>query len=160
MEPTTQSFKGQIGGYRPNAGRKMGSKNPNTKMRLDLQTRWLERINKIADAIFDAHETLALGHWFEDEINGTRIRIYKKSPDRAALEWILDQTFGKAPLKLEVEGEITTGSYQVTPETQAVLEQAILYALPDENQADDDGTANPQGEEVQPTENADTPPAP
>lgn len=46
-------------------GRPKGSENFGTKQRREIKNRWLERINGVADTIFDAHLDLALKNYLE-----------------------------------------------------------------------------------------------
>lgn len=99
-------------------------------MRLQLKNRWLQRTNKIADQIFDAHQDLALGHYTEIMTEDGKVRVYKKSPNPASLEWIMEHIWGRAPQKLTLDGEVAASS-ALSIETQAAITRAINYALPE-----------------------------
>lgn len=117
------------GGARPGSGRPRGTMDPDTKIRMALKSRWLSRINKIADQIFDAHEAVALGHYREVESPDGRVRIYKKSPDGDALRWMQEHIWGLAPMKLDLEAHVDV-VHSLSIEAQAQIKQAIAYALP------------------------------
>lgn len=60
-DKTEQSFKGQLGGARPGAGRPKGSMNEDTKERMAAKKRFIQRVNKNADRLFNAQLALAKG---------------------------------------------------------------------------------------------------
>lgn len=120
---------GGRGGRREGAGRPPGSMNKDNGTRLALKRKWLERINLIADKIFDAHEDSALGHFQQVMGQDGKVRVYKKPPNPMSLEWMMEHIWGRAPQKLELEGEIRTPEV-ITTEMQAALKIAILYAIP------------------------------
>lgn len=128
-KPTIQPPLTGRGGKRPGAGRPKGSINKDNGTRLALKRKWLGRVNKIADKIFDAHEDSALGHYREVQTPDGKVKVYKKPPNPMSLEWMMEHIWGKAPQKLEIEADIET-KLVITPETEAALAAAIFYAIP------------------------------
>lgn len=108
---------GKNGGKRPGAGRKPGTLNAETFKRLDLKKRWLARVAKVADKIFDAHLDSALGHFKEVKTPDGGVKVYKTSPNSGDLQWLQEHIWGKAnqPLDLTSQGEKITGINYIIP---------------------------------------------
>lgn len=110
------------GGKRIGAGRPPGSENLDTKTRAALKRRWLERINEVADQIFDAHLDLALGHFKTVKTPDGTYRLYKKSPSGLDLQWMQEHIWGKAPLKIDLDADIGVhGAQPINPEHYASI---------------------------------------
>lgn len=117
------------GGAREGAGRKTGGENDETRRRRALKMRWLSRVEKEADRIFDAHMELALGHFREIKLPTGEVRVYKKSPDGGSLRWLQEHIWGLAPLKLDLDARVSV-EHSLSDAAQAQIKQAIAYALP------------------------------
>ena len=91
------------GGARPGAGRKAGGMNQETRIRLEMRKRWLESVNARADEIFQTYADLAFGVKVVEKTPDGEIKIYTTKPDRAALEWMMEQVWGKAKIKVDLE---------------------------------------------------------
>jgi len=121
------------GGARPGAGRPKGSLSVESKLRLAMQTEFVKYINTHKKKIWEAHLKLALGVHVpvNHPLTGKLIDVYQKPPDGAALAWMQEQIWGKAPQKIEVEADVNaTIESQISPEAQAALDQALSYVLP------------------------------
>lgn len=117
--------------------RRKNCTNDETRKRLDMRRRFLERCYRDADKIFDAQMKLALGHWQALKgPDGQIIDVALKPPDAHALSWIMDQMWGKAKQPIDLDARVET-IVQLTDETAKALTQAIKFALP-ENDADPD----------------------
>ncbi len=132
------------GGARPGAGRPKGSLNVRTKQRLAIQAEFIDFFRKNKKKIWEAHLKLALGVFVpvKHPITGKMVDIAQKPPDGLSLAWMQEQVFGRAPQKIEVEGEIDGNikhEHTVSPETQAALARAIKYAIPESRRKGIDG---------------------
>jgi len=89
-------------------GRPKGSLSKKTLEVRRLRARLAERVAAKADAIFDAWEDLALGHYVmvKNPLTGEQ-RVYKKGPNGLALKDMLEQVWGKPrqPIDINVEDE-------------------------------------------------------
>lgn len=94
-----------------------------------MKSRWIERIDREADKFFDAQRDVALGHYKEVTTPEGEKRVYKKSPNPFALEWIFEHIWGKAPQKIDLDAEIR-GEFIITGETEAAVRAAIQHAIP------------------------------
>lgn len=111
--------------------KKRGQPMSEMEIRRELKMRWLTRVEQIADLLFDAHQQLALGHFVEElSPAGERIRIYRKSPDRGALEWMQEHIWGLAPQTFNLNAQVQDDRAYSTPEQDRALERALAYALP------------------------------
>ena len=102
-------------------GRKGGLK-PNKKPRKEVLQRMaarqklVARFEQEADKIFDGLMELAVGHWsVMDTVMGEQ-RVFRKSPEVAAIKELFDRMWGKAQQNVQIDGQI---------EHIANLEQAI-----------------------------------
>ncbi len=114
---------------RKTGGITKGYEYENTRIRKALQARFLQRVEKIADKVFDAHEALALGHYVEVHTEDGQIRVYKKSPNGEALRWMQEHVWGLAPLKIDLEAHIEV-EQTLTDEQRRAIQSALAYALP------------------------------
>ena len=87
------------GGARPGAGRKKGTNAIEAeKLREFLIEKVREKANELAAAKMD----LALGHRFQDSEG----HVYTKSPDGAAIQYLLNQAIGKPKETVEHQGDV------------------------------------------------------
>ncbi|GEM_PF-4165870 len=108
-------------------GRPLGSENADTVTRRRMQKRWLKKVSKHGDKIFEAHLDLALGHHKVETLpDGTIIRVYKTSPDGKSLAWMQEQVWGKAEQPINLGGSLNLSS-ELSPEEGALLTQALDY---------------------------------
>ncbi len=128
MAGDTSRINGQKG------GRPKGSENLAAKTRREMQKRWIERVWKNADKIFDAHLALALGYWVTvtHPMTGEIIDVAQIKPNAASLEWIMEHIWGRAPQTIEPDNEVQDDLF-LTPATQAALAAAMHHAIPKEN---------------------------
>lgn len=100
MSPVQEkkSYKGKLGGARPGAGRKKGTKLPQTLEREAVLKKFNERIYKNADILFNAAKTSAIGMAFvyridEEEDSKGRViaRKHVKVTDPDEIQEALDQ---------------------------------------------------------------------
>ncbi len=132
------------GGKRPGAGRPKGSLSVKARLRLEMQAGFIDFVNKNRKNIWDAQLKLALGVWIpvRHPITGKVINVAQKPPDGMTLAWMQDQVYGRAPQKVEVEGEMNgTQEHTLSPETEAALERAIKYAIPNSRRTGPSGDA-------------------
>lgn len=116
-------------------GRTPGTVNDETRKRLEMRKRFLDRCYKEADKIFDAQMRLALGHWQAIKgPDGSVIDVALKAPDSHALSWIMEQMWGRAMQPIELDAKLAS-TVQITDETAKALEQAIRHALPHADQS-------------------------
>ncbi len=141
-------MKDPRGGKRPNSGRPKGTLSEENKKRAEMKRRWVDRIEKEADLFFDAQRDQALGHFKEVTTPDGKIRVYKKSPNSFALEWIFEHIWGKAPQKIDLDAEIH-GDLVITDETAAALKAAISHAIPTSNYEGNDDEPADEPEEPQ-----------
>jgi len=89
-------------------GRPLGTVSDETRIRQELRKKLTKLASDHAHELFDAKLDLAKGHfvYVKDGITG-EMRVYKKSPDGKSIEWILEQTIGKAKEFVEHSGDIT-----------------------------------------------------
>lgn len=114
-------------------GRPIGSENEATKIRRSMRMRWLQRTNEMADKLLEAQMDLALGSYAETPTPSGEIRVYKRNPDRRAIEWLLEQVWGKAPQSEspeEKEENVDILSKPISKEMRASLDRAISFAIP------------------------------
>ena len=126
MAGETSRINGRLG------GRPKGSENLSTKVRREMQKRWVERVWEEADKFFDAQRDLALGCYKEITTPQGRVRVYKRPPDAKSLQWIFEQIWGKAPHTIELEVE-EMEPQKMSASTEAALRAAISHALPRKN---------------------------
>lgn len=132
------------GGARPGAGRPKGSLSVKAKQRLEMQAQFIDFVRKNRLPIWKAQLKLALGVFVpvKHPITGKVVDIAQKPPDGLTLMWMQEQVFGRAPQKIEIEGEID-GNVQheinISPETQAALARAIKYAIPESRRSGANG---------------------
>lgn len=119
----------QINGRK--GGRPSGSENEKTKIRRSMNERWLENVSKVTDQLFMAHLDLALGYYTTKTNPNEEIRVYQRPPDGKAIQWMLEQIWGKAPqsIELEVERQMDENP-PLSEEQKADIERAISYILP------------------------------
>jgi hypothetical protein len=84
------------GGKREGAGRKQGSKNKERQKIRDLIT------DEIAEECIENLRELARGI----EVQGKDDKVYSQPPSVQAITYLLDQKFGKATQKTEIEGNV------------------------------------------------------
>ncbi len=120
----------RINGHK--GGRPKGSENFDTKQRREMKNRWFTRIHNDADAIFDAHLTLAVGCYIEKQTPDGIQKVYKRPPDARSLQWIMEQVWGKPsePSGLQDVPE-EADSAVITKEMQRDIDRAIKYAVPE-----------------------------
>lgn len=111
-------------------GKPKGYMSPYVAARRRLHERWLENIQKFADAIFMAQLDAALGHFYEQETAEGNVRIYRKSPNPQSIEWILEHLWGKARQQVDLEATLEVKRPELTPETELALKAAVALALP------------------------------
>ncbi len=112
-------------------GRPSGSENKATKIKRSMKMRWLQRTNEMADKLLEAQMDLALGSYVETPTPTGEIRVYKRNPDRRAIEWLLEQVWGKAPQSESSEEEETEPQQKpISAETRAAVARAIRFAIP------------------------------
>lgn len=117
-------------------GRPKGSENFDTKQRREMKNRWFQRIHDQADAIFDAHLTLAVGCYAEKQTSDGVQRVYKRPPDARSLQWIMEQVWGKPSETNGLQDDSKeTDNSAMTEEIQRDIEQAVKFALPRNSQA-------------------------
>lgn len=89
-------------------GRPKGKLSQKTLEVRQLRAKLAERVAAKADAIFDAWEDLALGHYVmvKNPLTGEQ-RVYKKGPNGLALKDMLEQVWGKPkqPIEINVDDE-------------------------------------------------------
>src|SRR3990167_303374 len=92
-----------LGGKRPGAGRKKGSKAGHTITSEKARAYVIARIAEELEPIMTAQIEAAKGIYIE-ELNekAERIRVYKKAPSLSAGEYLLDQGAGKATETVDV----------------------------------------------------------
>ncbi len=95
-----------------------------------MKKEWIEQVHQEANRIFRAQLDLALGHYREVRTAQGVIRVYKQPPNARAIEWILEQVWGKATQRVEVEGELER-EQEMSPEDQELISQALNFATKD-----------------------------
>lgn len=92
-----------LGGKRPGAGRKKGSKATHTVEREKAREYLINRIAEELNPIVTAQLEAAKGMYVE-ELNdkGERIKVYRKLPNLNTGEYLLDQGAGKATETVDV----------------------------------------------------------
>ena len=94
--PKTARENGKLG------GRPRGSLGKTALIGMEIRKQLAERVRKQYDKLMKAKMDLALGHLVQDINEDGQQRIYEKSPDGKAIEYLFDQTIGKAAQKVEV----------------------------------------------------------
>ncbi len=120
------------GGVRPNSGRKKGKLGDEALQRLEMRRQLTERVNNEFAPIMDAILDLAKGHYTSVQKEDGTVKVYKKAPNPIALQYLLDQTVGKAEQSLKILGQIDTTETHVvsmSPEDKKLLQNAIRYAI-------------------------------
>lgn len=64
-----------------------------------------ERLARDVLRRIQAMERLAEGVWVEETLDGERRIVYRKPPDRLALQYLIDRAMGRPPQSYEVTGE-------------------------------------------------------
>ena len=84
-------------------GRHVSSKTLQTQL---LRAQLTKRFAEKADAIFDAWQDLALGHYImvKNPLTGEQ-RVYKKGPNGMAIKDMVEQVMGKAKQTIEINTE-------------------------------------------------------
>lgn len=112
-------------------GRPHGSENEKTKLRRSMNEQWLKNTCGIADRLFVAQLDLALGVYTVKTTPNGQERIYQRPPDGKAIQWMLEQIWGKAPRSIEIETEEKAEQDpHLSEEALASIEKAISYILP------------------------------
>ena len=127
--------KGKNGGVRPGAGRPKGKLSKLNEQRQKAKKRFIERVNKMVDPLFDAQATIALGTTYlyrvdhdekghalpaeietdpkviKDYIDGkledanSYYYITTERPDNRALDSMLNRAFGKPEEKIDITSD-------------------------------------------------------
>lgn len=94
---------GKKGGKQPGAGRPKGSKASHTLEASKARQYVIERVVSEMEPILTAQIDSAKGLWMEElDSDGVRKRIYRKAPDTRAVEYLVDQTIGRASQAIDV----------------------------------------------------------
>ncbi len=94
--PETARENGKLG------GRPRGSLGKTALVAIEIRKQIAERVREEYDKLMKAKLDLALGHKVQGKDDDGKETIYEKSPDGKAIEYLLDQTIGKAAQKVEV----------------------------------------------------------
>lgn len=100
-------------------------------MRLTFKRRLVAFVEANAEKILEAQLDLALGVYEQKEDAMGNVKIYKRRPDGFALGAMVDQVIGRAPQKVEFDGEIETKSSPMSQEHIDLIAQGVAMALPD-----------------------------
>jgi hypothetical protein len=91
------------GGKRKGAGKPKGYRASHTIEAAKAREYLIGRISKELEPIVTAHIEAAKGMWIDDlDLNGERIKVYRKPPDLKAGEYLLNQGAGKPKENLDV----------------------------------------------------------
>lgn len=112
-------------------GRPKGAESDETKLRRIMREIWIDRVIVHSEEIFQAYLDLARGAYVKDvTLEGTK-RVYKRLPDRRALEWIMEGVWGKAKEPEPSEEEKGGFSFaEMSPEERQRLDEEMERALP------------------------------
>lgn len=96
------------GGYRPGAGKKVGTKASHTVDAIEMRKKVIATVEKNLTPLMEAKLDLALGNYeaFQND-DGEVVRAYKKAPDGNAIQYLLNQGIGKPRETIEVQSEVT-----------------------------------------------------
>lgn len=83
------------GGYRPGAGKKVGTKASHTVDAIEMRKKVIATVEKNLAPLMEAKLDLALGHYEEKADADGTVRVYKKAPDGNAIQYLLNQGIGK-----------------------------------------------------------------
>ncbi|MFH1766822.1 MAG: hypothetical protein ABH826_01880 [Patescibacteria group bacterium] len=95
------------GGIRRGAGRPKGAVSEETRQRQEIKRRIVELTNERAEELFLAIMDLATGCYEESYENGIK-KVYKRKPDSKSIQWLLEQTVGRASQKIDFLPEDST----------------------------------------------------
>ncbi len=111
-------------------GRPKGAESDETKLRRIMREVWVDQVALRSNEIIQAHFDLALGIYTEQTtLEGVK-RVYKRLPDRRSLEWIMEQTWGKAKEPEPSEEERGGFSFtEMSPEERQRLDEEMERAL-------------------------------
>lgn len=86
-----------------------GHKAAHTLQAMEIRKNLIQRFMDEADLWYEAMRELALGHHVEikDPRTGRLLRVYRKSPELAAIQEMFNRTFGRVPLPIEVNDSPT-----------------------------------------------------
>ena len=125
MAGNTSRINGRLG------GRPKGAESDETKLRRIMREIWVDQVAIRSNEIIQAHFDLALGIYTEETTTEGVKRVYKRLPDRRSLEWIMEQTWGKA--KEPEPSEEEKGGFnfaEMSPEERQRLDEEMERALP------------------------------
>ena len=117
---------GGRGGYRPNAGRKVGSKSRVTLLKEEASKAYTDAFLLDFERIIEAKKELALGDFYIEKWEKGFRKVYKVAPDNKAIEDILDRVVGKPKQTLTHEGEIDSPSTSDAISNMTKMIQTIL----------------------------------
>ena len=92
-----------------------------------MRKRWLDRIYQEADKVFEAQLDLALGYYREADSSNGPIRLYERPPNGKAIQWILEQIWGKAEEIKPAETEAKTMESEISPKDQELMSKALSF---------------------------------
>ncbi len=95
-----------LGGKRPGAGRKKGVRLQRTIEREKAREYMIERIAQELAPIITAQIEAAKGVWREEVMDGEKVRIYQKAPDRQAGEYLLNQAAGRPKGSVDLNADM------------------------------------------------------
>lgn len=113
-----------LGGKRPGAGRKKGTKASHTIQAEQARAYLINRIATELEPIVTGQIEMAKGINYVGKIGKKKAVIYTKLPDSYTAKYLLDQAAGRAKETLEVNAPP-----EVTPEDREKANQAITAFL-------------------------------
>lgn len=112
-------------------GRPKGAESNETQLRRIMREIWVDQVALRSNEIIQAHFDLALGIYAEQTTPEGVKRVYKRLPDRRSLEWIMEQTWGKAKEPEPSEEERCGFSFaEMSSEERQRLDEEMERALP------------------------------